>query len=66
MAPEWLWRALLNISPEPDFKLWGDSRVCYYFRMSVQDALATLRRYESALRARGVTRAAVFGSLTRG
>jgi predicted nucleotidyltransferase len=31
-----------------------------------QDALATLRRHESALRARGVAHAAVFGSVVRG
>jgi predicted nucleotidyltransferase len=34
--------------------------------MNAQDALATLRRHESALRARGVTHAAVFGSVARG
>ena len=34
--------------------------------MNVQDALATLRRHESALRARGVAHAAVFGSVARG
>jgi uncharacterized protein len=34
--------------------------------MDVQDALATLRRHESALRARGVAHAAVFGSVARG
>ena len=34
--------------------------------MNAQDALATLRHYESALRARGVTHAAVFGSVARG
>ena len=34
--------------------------------MNAQDALATLRRYESALRVRGVTHSAVFGSAARG
>jgi len=34
--------------------------------MNAEDALATLRRHESDLRARGVCRAAVFGSVARG
>jgi predicted nucleotidyltransferase len=34
--------------------------------MNIQDALATLRRNESALRARGIRHAAVFGSVARG
>jgi uncharacterized protein len=34
--------------------------------MDIQDALAILRRPESALRARGVAHAAVFGSVARG
>lgn len=34
--------------------------------MTLQDALATLRRHESALRERGVAHAAVFGSLVHG
>lgn len=34
--------------------------------MNAQDAIATLRRHESALRARGVMHAAVFGSVARG
>ncbi len=34
--------------------------------MDAQDAVATLRRYESALRARGIRHAAVFGSTARG
>jgi uncharacterized protein len=34
--------------------------------MNAQDALAALRRHENALRARGVTHAAVFGSVARG
>jgi predicted nucleotidyltransferase len=41
-------------------------RLCYVLGMNAQDALATLRRYESALRARGITHAAVFGSVARG
>jgi uncharacterized protein len=40
--------------------------LCYILKMNVQDALATLRRHESALRARGVAHAAVFGSVARG
>ena len=34
--------------------------------MNAQDAIATLRRYENALRKRGVVHAAVFGSVARG
>jgi uncharacterized protein len=34
--------------------------------MNTQDAIATLRRNENVLRARGVTHAAVFGSVARG
>jgi uncharacterized protein len=34
--------------------------------MNTQDAVATLRRHESVLRARGITHAAVFGSVARG
>jgi uncharacterized protein len=34
--------------------------------MNVDDAVATLRRYEGALRARGIRHAAVFGSVARG
>jgi len=34
--------------------------------MNAHDALATLRRHEHALRARGVAHAAVFGSVARG
>ena len=33
--------------------------------MNAEDAIATLRRYESALRARGIRHAAVFGSVAR-
>jgi len=38
----------------------------YIPEMNAQDALDTLRRYESALRARGVRHAALFGSVARG
>ena len=34
--------------------------------MNTRDAVATLRRYESDLRARGIRHAAVFGSVARG
>jgi len=34
--------------------------------MNAQDAISVLRRYEGALRARGVHHAAVFGSTARG
>jgi uncharacterized protein len=34
--------------------------------MNIDDAIATLRHYESALRARGIRHAAVFGSVARG
>jgi predicted nucleotidyltransferase len=34
--------------------------------MNTHDALATLRRHESDLRARGIRHAAVFGSVARG
>ena len=34
--------------------------------MNRQDAIATLRRHEAALRARGVLHAALFGSVARG
>lgn len=34
--------------------------------MDTEDALATLRRHEPALRARGIRHAAVFGSVARG
>jgi predicted nucleotidyltransferase len=40
--------------------------LCYILNMNVQDALAALRRHESALRSRGVAHAAVFGSVARG
>jgi uncharacterized protein len=34
--------------------------------MNADDAISTLRRHESALRARGIRHAAVFGSVARG
>jgi len=34
--------------------------------MNAQDAVATLRRYEADLRARGIRHAGVFGSVSRG
>ena len=40
--------------------------LCYIKNMNAQDAIATLCRHESALRARGVAHAAVFGSVARG
>src|SRR5437879_13263515 len=39
---------------------------CYVFPMNSSEALETLRRSEADLRARGVRRAAVFGSVARG
>src|SRR3954463_16090997 len=39
---------------------------CYIDFMNSQDALERLRRSEQALRARGVRRAALFGSVARG
>src|SRR5438034_3092098 len=44
----------------------GDAFLDYILNMTLQDALATLRRHESALRERGVAHAAVFGSVVRG
>jgi uncharacterized protein len=35
-------------------------------QMNIIDAIATLRRHEDALRARGIRHAAVFGSVARG
>ena len=40
--------------------------ICYTWRMDGREVLATLRRYESKLRARGVAHIAVFGSIARG
>jgi uncharacterized protein len=35
-------------------------------KMNIADAIATLRRHEDVLRARGIRHAAVFGSVARG
>jgi uncharacterized protein len=43
-----------------------NSQPCYIRTMNSQEALETLRRSEHALRARGVRRAALFGSVARG
>jgi uncharacterized protein len=40
--------------------------LCYILNMNRNEALETLRRSEADLRARGVRRAAVFGSVARG
>jgi uncharacterized protein len=48
----------------PDFR--PSSAVWYIAHMNRQDVLATLRKHESELRARGVAHAAVFGSVARG
>jgi predicted nucleotidyltransferase len=47
-------------------KLPSGRDLCYGSTMSTEDVLAILRRYESALRARGVRHAALFGSTARG
>ena len=39
---------------------------CYTIAMEAQDIIATLKRNEAALRARGVVHAALFGSRARG
>jgi len=41
-------------------------RKCYLGMMNSQDVLAKLRENESALRARGIKHAALFGSCARG
>jgi len=40
--------------------------LCYYSNMNANDAIATLRRHERDLRARGIRHVAVFGSVARG
>ncbi len=50
----------------PDATLPSASALCYIARMNAQAVIATLRRHESALRAHGVSHAAVFGSVARG
>ena len=42
------------------------ANLCYNVAMNAQDAIATLRRNEPALRARGIRHAAIFGSVARG
>src|SRR4051812_16612182 len=42
------------------------SDLCYNSTMKTEEALTILRRFESDLRARGVRRAALFGSVARG
>jgi uncharacterized protein len=44
----------------------GDVPICYIGTMNSSEVLETLRRSETALRARGVRRAALFGSRARG
>src|ERR1700722_12973885 len=54
---------------EPDSKASGGrlkAVLCYLSKMDTREAIATIRRHESALRARGVAYAAVFGSVARG
>jgi uncharacterized protein len=43
-----------------------DNQPCYICAMNSQEAIETLQRSEPALRARGVRRAALFGSVARG
>jgi predicted nucleotidyltransferase len=47
-------------------RLTHPTALCYILGMDAQEAVATLRRHEHALRARGVAHAAVFGSVARG
>ncbi len=47
-------------------KLPGYGVLCYYNKMNTQQILAKLRDNETALRARGVRHAALFGSRARG
>ena len=58
-----LYAAEVKKSPEG---LRVPSGLGYISNMDIQDALATLRRHENALRSRGVAQAAVFGSVARG
>jgi uncharacterized protein len=39
---------------------------CYIWAVDTQDAIATLRRYEADLRARGIRHVGIFGSVARG
>jgi predicted nucleotidyltransferase len=56
-------RAMNFSGPE---RLPGGAESCYISTMNSFQALATLRRSEKALRGRGVTHAALFGSVARG
>jgi predicted nucleotidyltransferase len=47
-------------------RLEGKPRLCYIDVMRRDDVIARLREAEPALRARGIRRAAVFGSVARG
>ena len=47
-------------------KLQKDDILCYCKTMDAQEVLARLRQNETALRARGVSHAALFGSRARG
>jgi uncharacterized protein len=58
--------ARLLVSAKYQSGLPSPAELCYLFDMNAQDAIATLRRYENALRERGVAHAAVFGSVARG
>jgi uncharacterized protein len=48
------------------YRLPKSSGLCYIYMMNSREALETLRSSEQALRARGVRRAALFGSVARG
>lgn len=58
-----LYAAEVKKSPEG---LRVPSALHYISNMDIQNALATLRHHENALRSRGVAHAAVFGSVARG
>ena len=63
--------AILDPSPSSDLgrrnSVSRREAFCAIFsNLNVQDALAALRRHESALRAHGVAHVAVFGSVARG
>ncbi len=49
-----------------DFPLLQTTVPCYHSVMDRQEIIARLREHETALRARGVTHAALFGSRARG
>jgi hypothetical protein len=61
------WQNVCGRSKKNLPKAYGFLQVCAIFRTwEFQDALATLRRHENALRSHGVAHAAVFGSVARG